>query len=92
MIKYIQPYLIKKGVKISSMIDVETEMETEAKEKVLRLVKEEPGLITWQICAMTGLNWDTVCLSLGRLCHDCLVKCVPRSRTENGLRAEYFSV
>jgi len=77
---------------MNSTVDVETEMEAKAKEKILQSLKEKPGLITWEICAITGLSWDMVYLCLGRLCHDCLVKCIPRSHTKSGIRAEYFLI
>ena len=77
---------------MSSAVDVETEMETNAKEKILQSLKEKPGLITWEICAITELSWDTVCLCLNRLCRDCLVKCISRSHTKSGVRAEYFPI
>ena len=92
MMKYIQQLSDKKEAKMNSVIDVKTKMETKAKENILQSLKKKPGLVIWEICAITGLNWDTVCLYLSRLCRDCLVKCISHSHTKSGIRAEYFRI
>jgi len=71
------------------IIDKETKKETEAKEKIVKLLNRMPNLTVWQICAMTGLGWDMVCLSLGRLSRDQKVQAVPRPHAKDNLIVEY---
>ncbi len=75
---------------MAEIIDVESEIEAEAKKKVLESADQKPGQTTEELSKATGLSWDMTALSSGRLCQERVVKCIPRSHTKQGIRAEYF--
>ena len=64
----------------------------EAKEKIFKIMKEKPGQTTEEIAEATGLSWDATVFYLGGLCRNKAVKCIPKSHTKEGIRAEYFPI
>lgn len=58
--------------------------------KILEFIEREPRCTSEEIMEATGLTWDIILLHLSTLCQNGTIKCLPRSHTKYGLRAEYF--
>ena len=62
---------------------------TSVDEKILTLLRQNEGMTAEEISSAIGLGWDTAVSLLSNMCQAKQVKCVPRSHTAHGLRAEY---